>query len=335
MSNDDLPNVPVPDQHRREQRMRAEVVDRHAGARERVADVAMFEVNGPGTRLVTCRVQMFTAQGLRPVVVATQLPDEGASLINAAENFAAGVWQQLAPQEQEPPLVVLQLLSEGLGDGRAAVKVVDYPVLVEFTVTGLHRLADPQWSRLHPTELDRLVGAHVDLTRGPGYRPRVRDPEPVSRLEVRPLVGLPPTEPFRAACMARPPEAPGTSSRHRAPRQERDRPAPVAGRSCCWYHCGDWQFVSCVAVDLLDQARRRGVTEDDLIHDVLQRVADLRLDTWRSQALASLFQDPIEVDGLWVNGQHRGQAMLDAGVGQTVMSQLQPPRDGGRGTDMT
>lgn len=325
MSNDHLRNVSVRDLRRREQRMRAEEVDRHAGARKRAADVAMFEVNGPGTRLVTCRVQLFTAHGLRSVVVATQLPDEGASLINAAGNFAAGVWQQLATQDQEPPLVVMQLLSERLPDGRTAVEVVDYPVLVGFTVTGPHQLADPEWSRLHPTELDRLVGADVDLTRGSGYQPGERDPEPVFRLDVRSLSGLPPTEPFRAACMARPPEAPGTASRHRARVSQQDRPASVAGRTCCWYHRGDWQYVSPLAVDLLEQARLRSVSEDDLVHDVLQHAADLGLDTWQSEALDSLFRDPIVVDSLWVNGQHRGQAMLDAGVRETVMSQLQPP----------
>lgn len=83
--------------------------------------------------------------------------------------------------------------------------------------------------------------------------------------------------------------------------------------------------MSRVAVDLLDQARRRGVTEDDLVDDVLRHTADLELDTWQSQALASLFQDPIDVDRFWINGQHRAQAMLDAGVRETVMTQLQPP----------
>lgn len=136
------PDVPVSDRHRSEKRTRVELVDRHAGARERVADVAMFKVTGPGTRLVTCRVQLFTAEGLRPVVVATQLPDEGASLINVAESFAAEVWRRLVPQEQESPLVVTLLLSEGLPDGRAA-KVVDHLDLVECTVTGPHRLVDP------------------------------------------------------------------------------------------------------------------------------------------------------------------------------------------------
>lgn len=251
------PDVPVSDRHRSEKRTRVELVDRHAGARERVADVAMFKVTGPGTRLVTCRVQLFTAEGLRPVVVATQLSDEGASLINVAESFAAEVWRRLVPQEQESPLVVTLLLSEGLPDGRAA-KVVDHLDLVECTVTGPHRLVDPLWYPLHPTELDHLVGADVDLTRGPGYRPRARDPEPVFRLDARSLVGLPPTEPFRAACMARPPVAPGRSSRHRALLSQQDRPAPVAGRTCCWYHGGDWHYVSGVAVDLLEQARRRG-----------------------------------------------------------------------------
>lgn len=189
---------------------------------------------------MTCRVQLFTAADLRPVVVATQLPGEGPSLVNAAESFAAAVWQQLAPQEQEPPLVVTLFLSEDLPNGRTAAKVVDYPDFVEFTVTGPHRLADPHWHPLHPTELDRLGGVDVDLTRGQGYRPRPRDPGAVVRLDARRLVGLPRTEPFRAACMARSAEAPGTTWWRRALRRLAPWPASSAVRSCCWYHGGDW-----------------------------------------------------------------------------------------------
>lgn len=255
MSHDYTPNVPGPDQHRGGQPARAELVDRHAGVRERVADVAMFEVTGPRRYPMTCRVQLFTAAALRPVVVATQLPEEGPSLVNAAERFAAVAWQQLAPQEQEPPLVVTLLVSEDLPDGRTAAEVVDYPDLVEFTVTGPHRLADPQWRSLHPTELDRLVGVDVDLARGQGYRPRPRDPEAVVRLDARRLVGLPRPEPFRAGCMARSAEAPGRRWR-RALRRLVPWPASSAIRSCCCYHGGDWHVVSRLAVDLLEQARR-------------------------------------------------------------------------------
>lgn len=82
MSHDYTPNVPDPDQHRGGQPARAELVDRDAGVRERVADVAMFEVTGPRRYPTTCRVQLFTAANLRPVVVATQLPEEGPSLVN-------------------------------------------------------------------------------------------------------------------------------------------------------------------------------------------------------------------------------------------------------------
>lgn len=86
--------------------------------------------------------------------------------------------------------------------------------------------------------------------------------------------------------------------------------------------------MSRLAVDLLEQACRRGVTEDDLVHDVLRHAADLKLDTWQSEALESLFRHPMMVDDLWINGQHRGQAMLDAGGRQTVMSHLHYPDSG-------
>lgn len=151
MSHDCTPDVPAPDEQRQGQPTRAELVDRHAGARERIADVAMFEVTEPAGYPMTCRVQLFTAAALRPVVVATQMYGEGPSLVNAAERFAAAAWQQLAPQDREPPLVVTLLLSEDLPDGRTAAEVSDYPDLVELTVTGLYRLADPQWRPLRPT----------------------------------------------------------------------------------------------------------------------------------------------------------------------------------------
>lgn len=181
--------------------------------------------------------------------------------------------------------------------------------------------------------MDRLVGVQVDLTRGQAYRPRPREPEPVARLDARRLVGLPPTQPFRAACMVRSAQAPGPTSWRRALRRLAPWPASWAIRSCCWYHGGDWRIVSRLAVDLLGQTRRRGISEGDLVRDVLRHAEELDLDTWQSQALTSLFRDPIEVDNRWINGQHRGQAMLDAGVRQTVMSHLDYPESTPVGTN--
>jgi hypothetical protein len=39
------------------------------------------------------RVQLFTAPGHRPVAVVTQRAEEGPSLTNWAERYAAAVWQ--------------------------------------------------------------------------------------------------------------------------------------------------------------------------------------------------------------------------------------------------
>jgi len=275
VSDDHTPNVPVPDEQRPGQSTSAELVDRYVGARERVADVAMFEVPDWGRYPMTCRVQLFTAAALRPVVVATQLRGEGPSLVNAAERFAGTAWQQLAPQEEKPPLVVTLFMPENILDGRTAAHISDDLNLVEFAVTGPYQLADPRWHSLHPSELDRLVGVDVDLTRGQGYRSRPREPEAVLRLDARRLVRLPHTEPFRAACLARSAEAPSTTSWRRVLRRLAPWPAATAIRSCCWYHGGDWHVVSRLAVDLLKQARRRGVTEDDLVDDVLRNADDL------------------------------------------------------------
>jgi hypothetical protein len=305
---------------------RTGLVDRHAGVRKRIADIAMFEVPRPGTYPMTCRVQLFMAAGLRPVLVGTQMPEEGTSLVNAAEDFAAAAWQRLTPQLQEPPLWISLLVSEADPDGRTAIDASNYPRLVEFRVAGPYRLAHPRWHLLSPPELDHLVGVRVDLTRGRGYEPQPRDPEPVQRLDARELFGLPRTNPFRAECLARSAEATPTPSWRRALRRLATGAASPTSGTCCWYHGGNWHAVSRHAVDLLEQSRRRGVSEDDIVDDVLRHAGHLGLDTWHSQALSSLFLAPLAVDdGLWINGQHRCQAMLDAGVRQTVMSHLQYP----------
>jgi hypothetical protein len=158
----------------------------------------------------------------------------------------------------------------------------------------------------------------------PASRPAIgRDAEPVERLEPRRLVGLPRTDPFRAACLARSASTAGAPSWRSALRRLAPQSAAPAARSCCWYHGGDWRTVSRLAVGLLEQARSRGVSEDELVHDVLRRAGELGLDAWQSEALGSLFLDPMMVDDdLWINGQHRAQAMLDAGVRKTVMNHL-------------
>ena len=49
----------------------------------------------------TFRLQLFTANGHRPVALATQTADEGTSLTNAAERCAARVWELHTPEVAE------------------------------------------------------------------------------------------------------------------------------------------------------------------------------------------------------------------------------------------
>ncbi|MEV4708709.1 hypothetical protein [Actinoplanes sp. NPDC049316] len=97
------------------------------------------------------------------------------------------------------------------------------------------------------------------------------------------------------------------------------------GRGCCWYHGGDWHSVSRLAVRLARQARAAGVTFDDTATWVTSHPDVQALSMWERDALLSLFVDTIRPDARWPssegynNGQHRAQALLEAGVRRTVI----------------
>ena len=77
----------------------------HAARRVRLWDEHMFAVAEiPPAVPDPFRVQVFTAPGHRPVVIATQTLTERVSLCNNAEAYAAAVWREVLPQETEPPL---------------------------------------------------------------------------------------------------------------------------------------------------------------------------------------------------------------------------------------
>ncbi len=78
----------------------------------RVHDDHMFTVETSGTAPPTCRVQLFVADGNRPIVVATQLREEGMCRRNCDETFAAEVWRRLLPNQSEPPVWVEHLPDE-------------------------------------------------------------------------------------------------------------------------------------------------------------------------------------------------------------------------------
>lgn len=104
-----------------------------AATSERVVDEHMFRVDERGRR-VAFRLQVFTADGVRPVAVATQnwRPDhnEGMSLPNASETFASVVWRQYFPDDAEPPIWIERMLSDN------DPPLDEYTTTVTYTVTG-------------------------------------------------------------------------------------------------------------------------------------------------------------------------------------------------------
>ncbi|MEU4154228.1 hypothetical protein [Streptomyces sp. NPDC026659] len=94
-------------------------------------------------------------------------------------------------------------------------------------------------------------------------------------------------------------------------------------RTCCWYHGGNWHAVTRLAVTALDRARREVVPHDELA-DLVDRYAQAEgTSEWQRQALESLFRPAVAVqpdgEGGYINGQHRVQALMDAGVRRTVV----------------
>ncbi|MFD4535653.1 hypothetical protein ACFWNL_18435 [Kitasatospora sp. NPDC058397] len=284
---------------------------RFAGARVCTVDDHMFRIdNGSGVPW-SFRVQLFTGEGLRPVAVVTQTMDEGASLMNAAERYAAAVWERLCPGEELPPLWVQRQL---LGPSPALPEEFE---LVTFGEAEPYRLRKPRWRAISPSQLAELVGGPVAEDRGEGYMPRELPPGPESRFEVFAVRQLGQPSPFRApGCM---PED-GVSWWRRWWRQA----VPSRRvRDCCWYHGGDWHAVSRMALRFLAEGVEAGVEAEDMAQFVDRRAEEAGADVWQREALDSLFSLGVAItpdgSGGFVNGQHRAQAMLSAGVRRTVV----------------
>jgi hypothetical protein len=302
----------------------SELLAAHAGLRRRVVDEHMFD---PGLRWVPharFRVQLFSAPGLRSVAVVTQMPGEGTSLVNAAERYAEVVWRRLCPEQAQPPLWIQRLLVEEQDSTSPYAGE-----LVTFTVEDQTLTAPRFGPGVTAQELAKLVGMPVDTGRG-----NQTEVEPdldlgamsVMVYEPMPVARLPRPGPD-ADRGCRPAGIPQWQARARRliPRRR--------GRVCCWYHGGDWHEVSAMAIDLLRQVQAAGVSDhDELTHEVLQRARRAGWEDeedWRWLALKSLFTAPIQIDdelrGMHVNGRHRTQAMLDAGVRTTVVGHWQQP----------
>lgn len=297
------------------------VLREHAGARSRTVDEHMFTVGRS-----SCRLQLFTGPGLRPVAVATQTDREGASLMNRAERFIEAVWERLCPGEVQPPIFIAHHLRQG-----EDLRFSHYG----FTAIGPHTVArPPTWGpRLRPAELAVLVSGPVDEARGDGYVEPVPPDEPWMRYAVAALIRLPrPDLEGEPACMPA-----GTPWRRRLFRQVVPR---RSGLSCCSYHRVDWAEASAAAVTALARADsgepeqdpddEQDDPEDERMFGALQALRSAGLDEVTRRAAESLFLDPIQpeaADGVvpYINGRHRVQAMLDAGVRRTVVGRWEEP----------
>jgi len=284
----------------------------YAGRRERVLDEHMYRLPPATAFTATFRLQLFTAPGQRPVAVATQVMGEGATLINAAEACATAVWHQFFPADAEPPIWVQRFLSEA-GEKPLAIALVTFVVGL-----GEHPLSSPTWRKIRDEDIDTLIGQPVDRSRGSGFVPP--EPEPIREVhyDTALVALLPQPRPFReTACMSA-----GVPWWRRIGRQLIPRRGP---RSCCWYHGGDWRTVSAVAIRLVRQAQAAGVAHDELEAFLMGHADFEKLSAWEQAALWSLLFDTIRPYKPWPfrdgynNGQHRAQAMIDAGVRRTLV----------------
>lgn len=280
----------------------------HAAVRTRVVDDHMFAVDQPGRPPATFRLQLFTAPGLRPVAVATQTVMEGRTLVNAAEEYATEVWRRHCAESAEPPLWIQHQLTPS--------DQAEELFLVTFATTGPFNVKAAKWEPLSDLQLAELVGGPVDVGRGDGYQPRPKEPEARYCYRMMWVAALPQPKPFRETCM------PTLSAWKRTARQLAPRPLP---RDCCWYHEGDWRRACSAAIRLVRWAERDGVPVDDISRVVIDLADAEGMPDWELEAVASLVAYPIEVtrsaDGrepTYVNGQHRSQAMLEAGVWWTI-----------------
>ncbi len=286
-------------------------------ARTRNVDNHMFSVAQGSRPPATFRLQVFTAPGLRPVAVAIQTSGEGMSLTNRAERYAEAVWTRHFPNDPEPPIWIQRQILPG---------VFGAFTQVTFTVSSPHTLSAPRWRPLTTEALTSLVGVPVDADRGDGYIARVEEPEPRMIYAVTRVAALPRPQPFRAtSCMPA-----GTSAWRRWARQLIPR---HGGRDCCWYHQGDWHRVSAAAVRLVTQAQQDGLDVKDIDVHVYGQAMHEGMSGWELEALGTLaslgdgiaLEENDDGDEVYINGQHRAQAMLDAGVRDTVVLRWEQP----------
>jgi hypothetical protein len=105
-------------------------------------------------------------------------------------------------------------------------------------------------------------------------------------------------------------------------------------RECCEYHSVNWHRVSRAAIRIARRAARRGARGDELAGQARALAESAKDLTRQERAAAATLLCPAEGiqlyrSGGWrmayVNGQHRSQALLDAGVRRTVIVNWQQP----------
>ncbi|MFC8660592.1 hypothetical protein [Streptomyces sp. NPDC057199] len=283
----------------------ASLVAEHAAIRARTVDDHMFHGSEQHPAPGTFRLQLFTADGVRPVVLAVQTVEDGPSLINRAEAYAAAVWRCHRHDDTDPPLWIQRQLDDP-NDERAPFQ------LVTFQVASAHRLTEPSWNRITAMQVEHLLGQPADGSRGDGYCPPPAEPEDIPLYKITRVVELPRPQPFRQPrCM------PGPRSWRRLLFWHTH---PARPASCCWYHQQDWAELSETAIRLVEDAYRDGVTGKDLAPYALGKAETTGLDAAGIDALYTLFSPGRAVCATtaFTNGQHRVQAMRDQGVSRTV-----------------
>jgi hypothetical protein len=97
---------------------------------------------------------------------------------------------------------------------------------------------------------------------------------------------------------------------------------PVRGTTgeCCWYHGGDWhQVTQLLSAEIRRVNVGRPVLEEDDRREVMRGIEERTPAGWLRSAALSVLMDPMRASRTgWVNGQHRAQAMIDAGVRQAL-----------------
>lgn len=269
-------------------------------------------------------MQVLRSRSGNVLLVACQSLDDarqGASLTNAAESFAVHAWHRYAPDLPGPPAMIEHYLGDEASERPAGRW--GPTLLVTFTADPSRWLGyDAGWGTAKPWL--PIVHAHAEPGRGSQYEPEPLTTDPEVRVWAEfPVAKLPPTDPFRVACM----EQPSTEAASRALKlvswPAHHRRLHVE-RDCCWYHRSKWSAAFDVLREVLENAEALG-NLGPVMHGVaLEQIrVNRRPDAWTRGGARSLLEDPICLESGhlgYVNGQHRAQAMIDQGTRTTLVT---------------